>query len=443
MFSSISEPSRAQLTYDRSMRRFPVCITVFGALALISHLSILSAQAPTAFADSYLGALLEGTQRARLDLPAMTRAGDEVSRRLVAGGNFYLASVRPDFVSEGTGRAGGLAMAKAYRPTTELSRKDVVIFSWLNPVSDRDLELARRLHSSGAYVVGIGPKPPGRNARQLRANLGTFLESSLPLSAAVTQDFKDETYALISLQNLALLWAFTGEIVSSLTRQGHMPAILASIQVARGTERNQGLRDMRFDDEHPVPAVPVGELAQTYLNKIAEYYRGLRQNERGNIEKVAQACLQVRKNGHEIHVFLTPHFPLYQPGAPGDPGYMQPFEHMSGLAPPQEQLKSVLKPGDLFFFLGYYRRQVAAYEAARQVGAQIVEVISGTGTPETAPPFPDYVIHPQWPYGDAVVVIPGYDVKMFPSSGLIQSAIYWAVVGSMAADEKAGTASPN
>jgi uncharacterized phosphosugar-binding protein len=259
----------------------------------------------------------------------------------------------------------------------------------------------------------------------------------------VTQQFRNESYPLVSLQNLAILWAFTGELVSSLTRQGYMPVILESMQVARGQERNQGLRDKRFDKEQTVPAVPAGRLGETYLDRIAEYYRALCQDEVRAIEKVAQACLNVRKNGNEIHAFLTPHFPLYQIGAPGDPGYMQPFEHMSGLAPPLEQLKSVLKPGDLFFFLGYYRRQAPAYQVARQAGAQIVEVISGTGMPETAQPSPDYVIHPKWPYGDAVVEIPGYDVKMFPSSGIIQSAIYWAVVGSMSADEKTGIYSSN
>ena len=101
--------------------------------------------------------------------------------------------------------------------------------------------------------------------------------------------------------------------------------------------------------------------------------------------------------------------------------------------PPVDEVAKVLKPGDLFLFIGYYRRPVEVYEAARRAGAKIVEVITGTTVPETMDPQPDYVIHPKWPYGDALVPVPNYDVKILPRSGILQAAIYWAIAGSMAA----------
>ena len=80
---------------------------------------------------------------------------------------------------------------------------------------------------------------------------------------------------------------------------------------------------------------------------------------------------------------------------------------------------------------GYYRRPREAYALAHRRGVRTVEVISGTDEPERGGPQPDYVIRPSWPYGDSLVDVPGYDVKILPSSGIVQAAIYWAVVGSM------------
>lgn len=44
----------------------------------------------------------------------------------------------------------------------------------------------------------------------------------------------------------------------------------------------------------------------------------------------------------------------------------------------------------------------------------------------------DVFIDPFWRFGDAVVEIPGYDVKIIPPSGVIQSMIYWMLSGEAA-----------
>ena len=54
-----------------------------------------------------------------------------------------------------------------------------------------------------------------------------------------------------------------------------------------------------------------------------------------------------------------------------------------------------------------------------------------TGDGSDGPPQPDYVIRPRWPFGDAVTRVSGYDVEILPSSGIVQAAIYWAVVASV------------
>jgi formylglycine-generating enzyme required for sulfatase activity len=409
-----------------------------------------AAAAPNgAFAASYFDALSAGCRDARRDFKSVIQAAEEAANRVKAGGDLYIASVRPDFVSEGMVRSGGLMLLKQYnsdpklahepthpKPATKLTPKDTVIFSWSNATPDRELAVARELHASRAFVIGIGPKPVKEGSDELLKNVGTFLESTLPLRAEVTQRFKGETYPLVSLQNLAILWAFTGEFASALTRQGYMPVMLQSVLVPGARERNLGLRGQRFHKTHTVPAIPAGRLGQAYLEKLGEIYNALRDGEVANIERAAQACTKVLKDGHKVHAFLISHFPMFQPGSPGDRPFMNAFEGFSGEVPPQDWLTKNLKQGDLFFFLGYYRRPVEGYQAARQAGAQIVEVISGMGKPETAEPTPDYIINPRWPFGDALVPVTNYDIRILPSSGVVQASIYWSVIGSMAGDEE-------
>ena len=375
----------------------------------------------------YLAALLAGVEGLRPRLPAISEAADQVAGRLAADGRLLLASMRPDFTSEGFVRSGGLMLAEEWRPQTRLSPNDTVILGWSGTPPDQELELLRDLRASGALIVGIGPASWVGADSQVGTDL--FLESAILLSEAVTAPFGGEDYPLISLQNLVVLWTFTGEIVAALTRIGRMPAMYQSVLVAGARDRNAQFIGSRFHQTHQVPAIPPGQVGGDYLDAIGEILRALIEKEAGAIERVGAVCAQVLNNGRVIHAGMISHFPVHQHGAPGDPLYMRRLARLDGESPSVVELERELQLGDLFFFLGYYRRPTQAYQVARRAGAQIVEVITGDGL--DGPPQPDYVIRPRWPFGDAVTQVPGYDVEILPSSGIVQAAVYWAVVASI------------
>ena len=165
------------------------------------------------------------------------------------------------------------------------------------------------------------------------------------------------------------------------------------------------------------------------MDAIGGILRVLIEEEAEAIDRVGAVCAQVLNDGGVIHAGMISHFPVYQHGAPGDPLYMRRLARLDGESPSVSELERELQSGDLFFFLGYYRRPTQAYQVARRAGARIVEVITGDGSDGL--PQPDYVIRPKWPFGDAVTRVPGYDVEILPSSGIVQAAIYWAVVASI------------
>lgn len=383
------------------------------------------------FSKAYLEALMAGVEGLTQRLPEIAEAGERVAGRLVAGGRLFLASVRPDFASEGMVRSGGLMLVEEWTPTTSSSTDDTVIVGWSATSPDQDLELLGRLRESGALIVGIGPAPPARAGVDALAGVDLLLESSTLVPAAVTAPYGGETYPLISLQNLVVLWVLTGEIVGALTRLGQMPAMYQSVLVPGAGERNSSIGGSRFHSTHEVPAIPAGQLGGDYLNGISGILRALIEEEAVEIDRVGKVCAQVLRAGRVIHAGMVSHFPMYQNGAPGDPMHMQRLEPLAAESPSVPEIESKLQPGDLFFFLGYYRRPEEAYRAARLAGALIVEVITGDGSGEAAGTEPDYVIRPRWPFGDALVRVPGYDVEILPSSGIVQTAIYWAAVGSI------------
>jgi hypothetical protein len=210
-----------------------------------------------------------------------------------------------------------------------------------------------------------------------------------------------------------------------------MATMYQSVLVPGARERNAQHHRHRFHGTHGVPPLPAGQPGRAYLEGIGGFLRALREGEIPAIERVARACAEVRERGNQIHAFLISHFPVHQAGAPGDPQVMRRLEVLTGEIPSVMELEERMRPGDLFFFLGYYRRPAKAYEAVRRAGGLIVEVIAGTDT-EPEGPAPDDAICPRWPYGDSLVSIPDYDVPILPSSGIIQAALYWAVVGTMA-----------
>ena len=375
----------------------------------------------------YLAALLAGVEGLRPRLSAISEAADQVAGRLAADGRLLLASVRPDFTSEGFIRSGGLMLAEEWTPETVLSPDDVVILGWSGAPPDQELELLRDLRVSGALIVGIGPAAWVGADSQLGADL--FLESAIPLPEAVTAPFGGEGYPLISLQNLVVLWTFTGEIVAALTRVGQMPAMYQSVLVAGARDRNARFVGSRFHQTHQVPAIPPGQVGGDYLDATGAILRALIEEEAGAIDRVGEVCAQVLNDGGVIHAGMISHFPVYQHGAPGDPLYMRRLVRLDGESPSVAELERELESGDLFFFLGYYRRPTQAYWAAHRAGARIVEVITGDGLDGS--PQPDYVIRPKWPFGDSVTRVPGYDVEILPSSGIVQAAIYWAVVAAI------------
>lgn len=145
-----------------------------------------------AFSRRFLDALIAGIEGAQERLPEITGAGEAVAERLVAGGDLFIASVRPDFVSEGIVRSGGLMMLRAYGPDTALSQRDTAI----------------GVHSrkEGAVLCCQGDWIGGLNRRRAQQ----FPDESFPASGQ--QLTADEQHPLRVVRRPEDTWAFHAQV---------------------------------------------------------------------------------------------------------------------------------------------------------------------------------------------------------------------------------------
>ena len=94
-----------------------------------------------------------------------------------------------------------------------------------------------------------------------------------------------------------------------------------------------------------------------------------------------------------------------------------------------------MKPGDIFFQLGYYCVAAANFkvdtgyvEAVRKAKCKSILALCHAPFAPLDGPQPDILIDAQWEYGDAIVLVPGYDAKILPPSGVLQTAVFWSVI---------------
>ena len=377
------------------------------------------------FPEIYLKALLDSVRSADALLPNLTRASEAAAARLSAGGEIYISSDRPDFVSEGYVRSGGMMMLHRFEDS-EPSGDDVIIVGSSDLDAEKDRALAEKLERTRALVISIGPQ-----TSDLHRVADHRLVSSPLLPDAALRCLDNQLYPLVSLQNLVLLWAFTGELVAALSRDGQMPVMYQSVLVPGARERNASYETRRVHPTHDVPEIKPGLLGGSFLVKIAECVSALL-DEAAALQSAAELATETLKGGQRIHGFLVSHFPVHQSGAPGDPGYVERLEIWKGEDPDLDEIDRKFESGDFFFFLGYYRRPVDAYKLVRSRNGRIIEVITGAeDQPASAGPAPDLAIDPGWHYTDSLVDVPGYDIRILPASGIVQAAVYWCFVGQI------------
>jgi uncharacterized phosphosugar-binding protein len=380
--------------------------------------------------DSLIG------QFAKLEsaLPEMTRSADAAAKRILDGGNLF-AGGQPGFVEEQLGRAGGFMMLSAFAAKTELSAKDVLLVGALTNGDDLAVKACGRGKKAGAYVVLFSPafeepKPP--IAGLCDSHVVNFAPAADPAAtsrgvAALTE--AQRATEASSLFNVTAVWTWTGELIGSFTRKGKTPVVWQSIWLEGSKERNakylvEDLSKRRFHDDLSVPAQPEGQIGRLYLDALRRQVGGLRGPALDQMAAAAGLMADCARSGRAVHVQTVSHYTEHDVRLPGLPAWAKVARRYREPA----QLDAVMMSGDVYFELGYMALQAPFLELVAKAGDKSVVALCHAATVAADGPQPTILIDSQWDYGDAAISLPGYDVKILPTSAVLQTAVFRTVI---------------
>ena len=374
---------------------------------------------------SYTAWLQGCIQALQRDVPAMTPSAEAAARRFVLDGWTLAAWGDEGFVAEITGRAGGLMPID---PVDAAPGKTIVLLAPRSARLENDLDQARRFAERGDRVILFARRAVLDEA--VRAGVrpaAAFDTHAAPHGGLVASG---DTWLIPTdpPASIAAVWTWTAEFVAACTRLGKMPVMWQSIMAPGSAERNKAHAGKRFEDAAPAPLKP-GALGREYLAKLDANVRAVFVGERSALRQAAERAARAQAQGGRLYAYLVGHATALQPGIPGDPGL---FSALHAAAGPSGGALS-LTPSDFVLCVGYDR--IPAGES----NAEIAEKVRAAGA-AVAWSFTDYrpeevkavrpgetYIDQRWPLGDAVVTVPGYDVRILPTSGVISCGLYWAI----------------
>ena len=223
------------------------------------------------------------------------------------------------------------------------------------------------------------------------------------------------------------VWTWTAEFVSACTRLGKMPSMFQGYAVPGGQERARRLlkTNPKFHEEVPLP-VPPGILAKAFLSAIRSDFTTVVNAEGENIKALAAQAISVLRAGKKLYLFPGTHIVMES--------HPVASEYFKRINEGWFKIKSEIQltPGDLVFCVGFDDVFVGLHyedliEQLRSTGAVLAwsftDYKSEAGHGAQAIGKQELFINQHWNFGDAVVAVPGYDIKILPTSGILAEAV--------------------
>ena len=390
---------------------------------------------------AYRDALLTQLDKLEDALPRMTASAEVAADKLLAGGNLYTAGSE-GFVSESYVRAGGMMLTQTYSAGVNLTKQDVIFVGAKTSRDKAALNVCMRAKAAGAYVILFSPGAKRSDAPLTLACDVHIDNFSAPLMPVTTPGEDKPIGDTSSLYNVTALWVYTGELIGALTRKGKMPVIWQSVVVPGGRARNKPYCDSgdpskkRFHGDITVPPQPAGKIGHLFIDVTRRQVAGLRGHTLDQLANVAALMAECVRSGRTVHIQTISHFTTHEVTGPTVPTWVKTdCEARLNGAKNGRQLAQAMKAGDAFFQLGYYEPSSYPYhddigyvKLLHDAGAKTIIALCHAPVAPLDGPQPDILIDAQWEYGDAAVAVPGYDVKMLPTSGILQTLVFWTTV---------------
>ncbi len=363
-------------------------------------------------------------------LPAITRSAEEAARLYVDVPEGYgiRAEGEPGLSGEPIGRSGGIMEMNFAR-----GRTIRLIF----PQTPEEVRRWATREDAPRSAVVFAPWWMVKQAQLPKAATTAIVVTHHAESGGLLACEEGRRLVPIDRAGGAVaLWVWTGEFVAACTRRGKMPSIYLGYSVPGGKERAERIMksgNLKFHSTKP-PPVEAGLLGKAYLGALRKDVSDVWRHERADIRQLAAKAVTTLKSGRRCFLIRMTHIQSgRRSDAPFDPGYFVPMSEKWKVRRPKEGLQ----PCDLVFCVNFDDLWPIAEEAARMRtdGALLAWSFSGwrteAGHGMQAIGRDELFIDQRWDFGDAVVEVPGYDIKILPTSGIIAESVLRMVEAEM------------
>lgn len=369
-------------------------------------------------AERYFALMDQGLAVSRSQMPLIIASAEEAAHYFIAGGNIYAAGTLRGFRTEAFNRAGGLACVKrlSLDDAGAVVRGDIVLLAVRESLTEDEHNSIAEWRSKGAYVIAFAS---GTDEAGTLTLPDIVINNGGPLGLEVADDGEKKLCPVDTVVNVINMWVWTGEFTAACTRFGKMPILHQSAGLPGGRERYGKYRGKRFHKQLTPKSIPPGILGNAYLDAIESYLLSFRNTQMDKLRIAARWLGDTKKDAALLtigHLFPA-HFL--------DPRAVQYFSIQRSLKP--ADLESLLKEKKFVFFCGYQAAVQEMVDLAAKYGCKLVYL---TVKPATIAEPKDNIIYmrPGWPLADACVSVPGYEVPILPPSGVVNAAIYWALL---------------
>jgi hypothetical protein len=386
----------------------------------------------------YLKQIRRRIDAIRAQIPHFTDLGKRMAKPLLAGGSLFAASIAPYFPSEFCGRAGGLMGVKTSHDGTP-GKRDIAYFALPDPRfwKPGEDDALRELLASSAMLFAVGR--PDELPPNLRKRIAGFTGGALSADGGYALESLRPLTSFRAFEHLVRSWITTGEMITACIRSSKMPTIWMSVWLEGALERNASFYDhdnLRepwhvplFHDRCYIPPLDPGYAASAFLDELSRIHaRLLAQGPK--LARAGEWMAQAHRAGRGVHAVAVGHCHPQLLNLQQTPNY--PIRWGNSMSDLNKAVPAKIGKGDVALHLGYSPVNVDDVRRILRRGVKFI-YSSPYGRPAALKDHPNLLwLDLPWRPADATVDIPGYSVRILPTSSSIHSMTYNAILSEFA-----------
>jgi len=382
-------------------------------------------------AEEYIDFAFKQCAKVEKDMPHITAVAEVCAKRHIAGGGFDFPWNYQSLQQELSGRSGGMvSLGRMWKKdrTAEEKANDMAIIGWDRAPGTGEAARLQGLKKQGVFIIGFGPNNLPALAECVKL-CDAFFDTGLPDDRVVTLRYGDKVGRSNHLVNALYGWAFIGEVVAALTRQGKMPPIWKSYAYKDGVEwGNRYYQKMQFHDDLTVPSQPAGKLGKAFIDQMRDHLRRFEKTQLPAVKQATELIMAELNAGKTPYVLSSGHMPWVYVGKYEDARWMKNIDFHSTVEYQVKDFREKLPEGALAVRIGYFGEDQTARDLYKEKKVRLIMIGSDSIYPEMR--FPDDMavkIDMGMAFGDACVKLANYPIPLFPPSGVMQIIAYEAI----------------